>query len=93
MIFSNVIRQRLSRRRVLMLASVLLDLFGQAAHASTILTSPDCSAAPDNLGCHLVALLNLLYVAAGVLSAVLVVVIVVAIRAYKKNSKDDEGEI
>lgn len=87
------IRRRLSVRWLGMSAALLSVLSGNAAHACMVLTSQDCKTAADSLPCRLMALLNLLYVAAGVLVVVLIVVIIVAVRAYRKNSKDDAGEV
>ena len=93
MIIDGAIRRSQLIQR-LWISGVLVGAFsGSAAHACTVLADPDCKTSPDSLGCHLIALLNLLYIAAGVLVAVLVVVIVVAVKAYRKNSRDDVGEV
>ena len=93
MVIDFAIRRSLLSRWLAAFGMMAGAFSGRAAHASTVLADPVCKTSPDSLGCHLIALLNLLYVAAGVLIAVLVVVIVVAVRAYRKNSKDDVGEV
>lgn len=81
------------RRRPVRSSAALLGVFsGGAAHAEAVLAAADCKSSPASLGCHLDALLNLLYIAAGVLGVVLVVVLVVAVRVYRKNDKD-AGEV
>jgi hypothetical protein len=63
----------------------------RTAHASTFMLTSDCSVTPDTFGCHLLSLLKFLYAAAAVLGLVLVVVIVIAVNSYRKNSRNDEG--
>lgn len=60
------------------------------ASVSAALVSPSCSAAPDSLDCRLASVLSLLYVAAGLLGLVLLLVIFVAVKSYRKNSKMDD---
>jgi hypothetical protein len=62
---------------------------GNLAHASTLSIEPGCSASGDSLKCHLLGLLNFLYAAAGVLAFMLIVVVVLAVKSYRKN-KDDK---
>jgi hypothetical protein len=67
-----------------------IGLFVRAASASAILIPRNCRTAPDSLGCRLNGVLDFLYAAAAMLGVVLVVVIVVTIRIYRRN-RDDEG--
>jgi hypothetical protein len=68
----------------------LIGLHVRTASASALVLSQDCRTAPDSLGCRLNGVLDFLYAAALMLGVVLVVVIVVTIRIYRKN-KDDKG--
>ena len=47
-----------------------------------------CSASRDSLSCRLLAILNFLYVAAGLLTLALIVVVVLALKSYRRNKAD-----
>jgi hypothetical protein len=73
-----------------MLALALAASTSRLMYASTLTDTPDCSASGDSLKCHLLGILDFLYVAAVVLGIVLIVVVVLAVNSYRKNKKDDE---
>ncbi len=56
-----------------------------AALASLLFFSADCSATGDQLGCRLDNILHILYIAAGILGVVLLVVAILAYRTYRQN--------
>jgi hypothetical protein len=60
------------------------------AHAALLLT-PDCSASGDSLGCRLTGVLSFLYVAAALLAVALVLVVVLAVRSYRRKNDDNKG--
>jgi bacteriorhodopsin len=84
-----VIRRRLARTHALLLALAFAASTGRLAHAATLSIEPGCTASGDSLKCHLLGLLNFLYAAAGVLAFMLIVVVVLAVKSYRKN-KDDK---
>jgi heme/copper-type cytochrome/quinol oxidase subunit 2 len=65
-------------------------LYAYKAHASTLLV-PACDTAADSFKCRLVGILNFLYAAAGILALVLIVVIVLAVRMYRKNRSAEKN--
>ncbi len=71
-----------------MLAVAVTVLTATAAQAST-LSTPDCSASSD-LACHLNGVLHVLYIVAATLALVLLAVIALAVRYYRKNAAEDE---
>jgi len=58
------------------------------AHAAT----PDCSVNGNTFLCRLSEFLNLLYVAATILTLVLIVVIVLAVRIYRSNKNPEDQQ-
>jgi hypothetical protein len=84
------IRRRLARTSALLLALAFAAPTGSLAHASTHSLTPDCSASGDTLKCDLLGFLNFLYAAAGVLALVLIVVVVLAVKSYRKNRNDEK---
>ncbi len=60
-----------------------------SAHASEVIFTPGCAASGAGISCYLPGILNFLYVVAIVLGVVLLVVLVLAIKSFRKN-KDDE---
>lgn len=86
MIVDSTTRRR-SQTAALLIAAASVS---RAAHASATVIAPDCTASGDGFGCRLLGILNLLYAAAGVLALVLIVVIIVAVKSYRKNNRIDE---
>jgi tellurite resistance protein TehA-like permease len=70
------------------LATAFAALTPTAAHASA-LSTPDCAASSD-VACHLTGVLHVLYIIAAVLAFVLLAVIALAVRIYRKNSAENE---
>jgi hypothetical protein len=54
-------------------------------HASTTIFAPDCSISGDPLKCYLSGILSFLDVAAAILGILLIAVIVVVVRIYRKT--------
>jgi len=86
----KIIRHRKAFEHGLMLAlptlSVVLivrTLLAVPAHAATL--TPACSAATDPLNCRLANILHILYLAASLLGAALIVSAVVATAIYRRN--------
>jgi hypothetical protein len=73
----------------LLLALALAVAAGRPVHALALSSVPDCSAFGGGLRCDLLGILNFLYAAAGVLAVVLLAVVALAVKSYRKN-KDDE---
>jgi hypothetical protein len=71
-------------------AAILALLFVAASmHAATLTLVPDCSLSSNRLHCELLGVLNMLYDVAGILGFILVIVIVLAIRSFRKNQDGD----
>gem|GEM_PF-4540582 len=69
----------------MLFAIVLAASATRYMHASTYLFSPDCSTSGDTLKCYLSGILNFLDVAAAILGTLLIAVIVVVVRIYRKT--------
>ncbi len=82
-------RTWLPRWHLLAAALAVAAAAGYPAHASAISSVPDCSASGDSMRCYLAGVLKFLYAAAGVLLVLLIGVVAVAVKSYRKN-KDDE---
>jgi hypothetical protein len=67
-----------------------MALYAGQAHASTLL-APACDKAGDSFKCRLVGILNFLDAAAIVLGFVLLLVIVLAVRMYRKNRSAEKS--
>jgi hypothetical protein len=80
---------RLSRWYLLVAALAVAASAGYPVHASAISSVPDCSASGDGLRCYLAGALKFLSAAAGVLLVLLIGVVAMAVKSYRKN-KDDE---
>ncbi len=65
----------------------------RVAHASVLALSRDCSASGNSLKCYLLEFLNVLYAAATLLGLVLLGVVVLAVRIYRKMKKADTTEL
>jgi hypothetical protein len=50
--------------------------------------SPNCTTDGDNLHCHLLGFLHFLYAAASLLAVVLMIVIALAVRFYRRNKSN-----
>jgi cytosine/uracil/thiamine/allantoin permease len=74
--------------RSLIAATVVLTLAATHARAAVLISDPDCSASANSFNCHLAGVLSFLYVAAALLAVVLVLVIVLAVRSYRRRSDD-----
>jgi H+/Cl- antiporter ClcA len=83
------IRRRLSfvAPAMLMAALGLLVPHAQAA----LLLAQDCDASRNTLDCHLAGVLSFLYIAAGLLAVVLLLVVVLAVRSYRRKNDDRKG--
>jgi hypothetical protein len=79
------IRNRISRRYSLPFGVVLAASATRYMHASTFMLAPDCSTSGDTLKCYLSGILNFLDVAAVILGILLIGVIVVVVRIYRKT--------
>ena len=82
-------RTRFPRWYFLVAALAFAGGAGNPLHASAISSVPDCSASGGGLGCYLTGVLKFLYAAAGVLVVLLIGVVAMAVKSYRKN-KDDE---
>jgi hypothetical protein len=80
---------RLPRWYSLLVALAVAAAVGCPVHASALSSVPDCSASGGGLRCDLQGVLDFLYMAAGVLGVLLLAVVALAIKSYRKN-KDDE---
>jgi hypothetical protein len=62
------------------------------AHAAVLTTTlaPDCTASGGDFACHLTGFLHLLYFIAAILAVVLLIVIALAVRMYRRNKTEDE---
>jgi hypothetical protein len=67
-------------------AAAVLALAAGPARAAVLIADPDCSASGNSLGCRLGDVLSFLYIAAAVLAFVLVLVIVLAVRSFRKRA-------
>jgi uncharacterized membrane protein YciS (DUF1049 family) len=81
-------RPQLATTLAAALAVAAVALTATAAHAATLIT-PDCAASSD-LACHLSGVLHVLYIVAAILALVLLAVIALAVRIYRKNNIEDE---
>jgi hypothetical protein len=84
------IRRRFARTHALLLTLAFAVSTARLAHASTLFAASDCSASGDSLKCHLLGFLNFLYAAAGVLAFMLIVVVALAVKSYRKNKNDEK---
>jgi membrane protein implicated in regulation of membrane protease activity len=62
------------------------------AHASLLLSTPDCSAAANSLQCRLTGVLSFLYIAGVLLAVLLLLVIVLAVRSYRRASRNTDKD-
>ena len=85
MLSDFAIRNRISRRYSLPFGIVLAASATRYMHASTFMLAPDCSASGDPLKCYLSGILNFLDIAAVILGILLIGVIVVVVRIYRKT--------
>ncbi len=83
-------RKRLPRWYLLVVAMAVAAAPGFPVHAAAIASVTDCSASGDGLRCYLGGVLKFLYVAAGVLVVLLVGVVAMAIKTYRKNKDNKE---
>ena len=63
--------------------------FSSALQSLAALTAPVCSIGDSASSCNLSKILHVLYVVAGVLAAVLIVVIAFAVHAWRKTRETD----
>jgi uncharacterized membrane-anchored protein len=63
----------------------------RVAHAASALLTPDCNASGDTLHCHLLGFLHFLYAAAGLLALVLLGVVLLAFRFYRRNKSNPKA--
>ncbi|MBW4040017.1 MAG: hypothetical protein HIU91_14365 [Acidobacteria bacterium] len=89
----NILTRKGRPRAAIPAAVSLTGLSARAASASTILLTQNCRTAPGSLDCRLNGVLDFLYAAAFILCIVLVAVIAVTIKIYRKNSSKDKGQI
>jgi hypothetical protein len=91
---SFAIRRRLTRSNsrpyTLLLALAFAVSTSCVAHAFTFSAASDCGASGNSLSCHLLGFLNFLYAAAGILAFMLIMVVALAIKSYRKNKKDEK---
>jgi hypothetical protein len=85
------IRNRISRRYSLLFPIVLIASATRYMHASTSIFLPDCSASGDPLKCYLSGILSFLDVAAAILGVLLIAVIVVVVRIYRKTKENGKA--
>ena len=85
MLSDFAIRNRISRRSSLLFAIVPAASATRYMHASTFMLAPDCSTSGDPLKCYLSGILNFLDVSAVILGILLIGVIVVVVRIYRKT--------
>ena len=83
-------RTRLPRWHLLVVALALAASAGYPVHAAAVSSVPDCSASGDSLRCYLGGVLKFLYVAAGLLLVLLIAVVAVAVKSYRKNTDDEK---
>jgi hypothetical protein len=69
----------------------VLAIAAAPARAAHWLASPDCGVSTDSLNCRLAGVLSFLYVAAALLAFVLLLVIVLAVRSFRRRANDDKG--
>lgn len=62
----------------------------RSARASSLILAPDCSVLGGEYSCYLPGILRFLYVLAIVLGVVLLVVVVLAVKSYRKNKEDEK---
>lgn len=86
------IRNRISRSYSLLFALALIALDTQYMHASTSLFAPDCSTSGDPLKCYLSGILSFLDVAAAILGILLIGVIAVVVRIYRKTKENGKAD-
>ncbi|MGA8939001.1 MAG: hypothetical protein WB439_07540 [Acidobacteriaceae bacterium] len=60
----------------------------RSAHASSLMLAPDCGVSGGGYSCYLPGILRFLYALAIVLGVVLLVVVALAIKIYRKNKVD-----
>jgi hypothetical protein len=87
---SSATRRRFAQAHALPLVLAVVASNSVAAHASSLLLSTDCSASGDSFKCHLLQLLNLLYIAAAFLGLTLVLVLALAFFSYRKNKQESK---
>ena len=87
------IRRWFKKTQALLLPLACIASASSVAHASVAYGISGCSASGDSLRCQLLAILNFLYVAAGLLGLVLIVVLVLAVKSYRKNKTDRRIDI
>ena len=85
-------RNRTSRRYSLLLAIALAASATRYMHASTVIFAPDCSTSGDPLKCYLSGILSFLDVAAAILGILLIAVIVVVVRIYRKTKENGKAD-
>lgn len=89
MLNHSALRSRLAPLHTTLLALAFTAATHTAAHASTLSLSSGCSASGYSLKCRLGEFLGLLYVAAGVLGLVLIIVVILAVHSYRASKKGD----
>lgn len=83
-------RMRLPRWYLLVATVVLVAAAVYPVHASATSSVTDCGASGDGLRCYLGGVLKFLYAAAVVLGVLLVGVVALAIKTYRKNKDNKE---
>ncbi len=83
------VRTRLLRWHFLVMTLAIAAATGCSVHAAAISSAPDCSASGGSLNCYLGSILRFLFAAAGLLLVLLIGVVALAVKSYRKN-KDDE---
>jgi hypothetical protein len=86
------IRRRLARAVAALFSLVLATVTVGLARASALTSVSDCSASGDSLKCHLLGVLNFLYAAAGLLGILLIAVVVLAFKSFRKNKTDEKAD-
>lgn len=85
-------RNRISRRYSLLFAITLIASATRYMHASTFIFAPDCSASGDPLKCYLSGVLSFLDVAAIILGILLIGVIAVVVKIYRKTKDTGKAD-
>ena len=92
--FSDLaIRNHIRRRYSLLYAIALAASSTRYMHASTFFFAPDCSASGNPLKCYLSGILSFLDVAAVILGILLIGVIAVVVRIYRKIKGDGKADV
>lgn len=83
------IRKQTGARWTLAIMLACAVSLSRSAHACAALLTPDCGASGGGISCYLPGILRVLYILAVLLGVVLLVVIALAVKSFRKP-KDDE---